>query len=199
MKKTFVLFLFICTFMPLSVCQNADIRLLRDINLHRNTSLDPAFRVITHSAYPVCGLTPIIMFGAGYITKDSLLKRNAIVTGATLVTEVVIANVLKYSIDRTRPFETYHDIEKATAADSPSFPSGHTASAFALATSLTLEYPKWYIIVPSYTYAVAVAYSRIDLGVHYPSDVLAGAIIGAGSAFLCHWLNQKISTHRSCK
>jgi membrane-associated phospholipid phosphatase len=199
MRKAFVLFMILCIFLPVSVCQNADIRLLREINLNRNISLDPAFRVVTHSAYPVCGLTPIIMFGAGYITKDSLLKRNAIVTGATLLTEVIIANVLKYSIYRTRPFDTYPDIEKATDADSPSFPSGHTASAFALATSLSLEYPRWYIIVPSYTYALAVAYSRLDLGVHYPSDVLAGAVIGAGSAFLCHWLNQKISTYRSCK
>ncbi len=50
--------------------------------------------------------------------------------------------------------------------------------------------------MPSYTWAVIVAYSRMDLGVHYPSDILIGAVIGAGSAYLCFRLNQKIRTPR---
>jgi len=196
MKKTFFLILFSAALLTLSPGQNIDIRLLREINLNRNTSLDPAFRVVTHSAYPIGAITPVIMFGAGYFKKDTLLKRNAICTGATLLTEIIIANILKYSVDRTRPFETYPDIEKAVSVNSPSFPSGHTASAFALATSLSLVYPKWYVIMPSYTWAVIVAYSRMDLGVHYPSDILIGAVIGAGSAYLCFRLNQKIRTPR---
>ncbi|MDO9339524.1 MAG: phosphatase PAP2 family protein, partial [Bacteroidales bacterium] len=56
----------------------------------------------------------------------------------------------------------------------------------------TLAYPKWYIIVPSYTWASTVAYSRMDLGVHYPSDVLIGALVGAGSAYLTYKINQKL-------
>jgi membrane-associated phospholipid phosphatase len=56
--------------------------------------------------------------------------------------------------------------------------------AFATATSLSLAYPKWYVIVPSFAYAGTVAYSRMHLGVHYPSDVAAGAVIGAGCAYL---------------
>jgi membrane-associated phospholipid phosphatase len=58
-------------------------------------------------------------------------------------------------------------------------------AAFALATSLSLSYPKCYIIVPSFAWASSVGYSRMDLGVHYPSDVLAGAIVGAVVP-LCH-------------
>ena len=70
-----------------------------------------------------------------------------------------------------------------------SFPSGHTSFAFATATSLSIKYPRWYVIAPSYLWAGAVGYSRMNLGVHYPSDVLAGAMLGAGSA----WLTCKVN------
>jgi membrane-associated phospholipid phosphatase len=53
-------------------------------------------------------------------------------------------------------------------------------------------YPKWYIIVPSICWAGAVGYSRMHLGVHYPSDVVAGALVGAGSAWLTHYVNKKL-------
>jgi membrane-associated phospholipid phosphatase len=104
-----------------------------------------------------------------------------------------ITEILKYTIRRDRPFITYPDITKKSAARGPSFPSGHTSSAFALATSLSLSYPKWYVIASSYTYASTVAFSRMDLGVHYPSDVLAGALVGAGSAWLTYVVNKKLS------
>ena len=76
----------------------------------------------------------------------------------------------------------------------PSFPSGHTASAFALATSLCIKYPKWYVIAPSALWACSVGVSRMNEGLHYPSDVLAGAAIGAGCAivniYVNRWLNR---------
>ncbi|HSC36729.1 MAG TPA: phosphatase PAP2 family protein, partial [Chitinophagaceae bacterium] len=65
-----------------------------------------------------------------------------------------------------------------------SFPSGHTSSAFAMATSISMSYPKWYVIAPCYLWAGTVGVSRIVLGVHYPSDVLAGALVGMGSAYV---------------
>lgn len=68
-------------------------------------------------------------------------------------------------------------------------PSGHTSLAFATATSLTLKYPKWYVAAPSYFWACSVGYSRMNLGVHYPSDIVAGALLGAGSAYLTYLVN----------
>jgi membrane-associated phospholipid phosphatase len=61
-----------------------------------------------------------------------------------------------------------------------------------LAGSLSLAYSKWYVILPSYLYASTVAYSRMDLGVHYPSDVVTGALIGTGTAYLTYNINKKI-------
>ncbi|WP_256604704.1 phosphatase PAP2 family protein [Sphingobacterium multivorum] len=64
-----------------------------------------------------------------------------------------------------------------------SFPSGHTSSAFATASALSRAYSKWYVVAPSLLWASSVGYSRMYLGVHFPSDVLTGAVLGTGAAF----------------
>jgi diacylglycerol kinase family enzyme/membrane-associated phospholipid phosphatase len=61
-----------------------------------------------------------------------------------------------------------------------SFPSGHSASAFAFATGASQDFPT--MGLPLYTLAAGVAYSRVYVGVHYPSDVLAGAVLGSAIA-----------------
>ncbi len=192
--KNIILYLFFQFSIPLIFIsgQNLDIQILRDINLNRNTALDPAFRFISNSVAPIVIAVPLTMYGFGLYKKDTVLKREAIYIGATILTSVLISNVLKYSFNRTRPFDMYPDIDDAMGVHSPSFPSGHTSQSFSFATSLSLTYPKWYVIVPSYLWAGTVAFSRMDLGVHYPSDVLIGALVGSGSAFLCHILNQKL-------
>jgi membrane-associated phospholipid phosphatase len=174
------------------LAQSFDIELLRDINLHRNTSLDPAFSGISNTVTPFAVATPIMLYSIGLIKSDSLYKRNAIYVGATIVTSTIITHVIKNTINRPRPYETYADIDNAEVGSDPSFPSGHTSTAFALATSLSLQYPRWYVIIPSYLWAGTVAYSRLDLGVHYPSDVLVGAILGVGSACLCYIINKNL-------
>jgi membrane-associated phospholipid phosphatase len=194
--KNLILKIVFLSFLILSIAvikgQNADINLLREINLERNTAMDGSFRMITNSATPFAFGTPIVLFGIGLIAHDSITKRKALYVGASVLTSSAIATILKYSIKRPRPFVTYPEIDKATAGGSPSLPSGHTSDAFALATSVSLVYTKWYVIAPSFLWASAVGYSRMDLGVHYPSDVLMGAIIGSGSAWLCYQLNKKI-------
>ena len=175
--------------------QNIDIRLLRHINVDRNKHLDGTFKLITNSVGPVSIGAPLLLFGTGLLEKDKTLQQKGIVMGESFIVTSVISISMKYAINRPRPFVTYPDIEKVTSGGSSSFPSGHTSDAFSTATSLSIAFPKWYVIAPSYVYASAVGYSRMDLGVHYPSDVLAGAIVGAGSAYLCYkaqkWINHK--------
>jgi membrane-associated phospholipid phosphatase len=193
MKKLLPVFLLLLS--VTAYPQNADIRILSEINLNRNKDLDNVFRGITNTAGPVAFGMPVVLFAVSLIKEDSLLRRNSIYIGASVLSSAIITNILKYSINRPRPYITYPYIDQSTSGGSPSFPSGHTSDAFAFATSVSIAWPKWYVIVPSYVWAGAVAYSRMDLGVHYPSDVLAGAIIGAGSAYLCYrgrkWLNRK--------
>jgi membrane-associated phospholipid phosphatase len=61
---------------------------------------------------------------------------------------------------------------------SPSFPSGHAASAAAFATSVAMIVPA--TAVPVGALSIGVAYSRVHTGVHYPGDVVAGVLLGAG-------------------
>jgi len=175
--------------------QNIDIEILRDINLNRNKQLDGIFNGITNSAAPIAYGIPVLLLGIGFMKKDSFTRQRSFYIGASVLTSVIISNIVKYSVNRPRPFITYSFIEKVSSGGSPSFPSGHTSDAFAIATAVSLAYPKWYVIIPAYTWAGVIGYSRMDLGVHYPSDVLAGAIIGAGSAYLCYksqqWLHEK--------
>lgn len=188
------LFLFCTTFLN---AQNIDINILRDINVNRNTYLDPTFKAITNSAAPISLATPIIIYSVGLIKKDSTIKKQALFIGETFLVSAFITTALKRTIQRERPFKTYSDIDQRTSAPGYSFPSGHTSTAFATATSLSMAYPKWYVIAPSFAWATAVGYSRMHLGVHYPTDVFAGAIIGSGSAYLSFqankWLNKKRS------
>jgi membrane-associated phospholipid phosphatase len=172
--------------------QNPDINLLRHINTERNVAFDPVFRSISNTEPYLGIIIPAGLIGSGFLSHDSLLTRKSLVIGCSMILASGISTVLKYSVNRERPFDRYSFIDKQAAGGSPSFPSGHTSSAFALATSLSLNFPKWYIAVPAFTWASSVGYSRMHLGVHYPSDVLIGAMIGSGSAWLSWKLNKKL-------
>lgn len=176
--------------------QNLDIRILRSINSTANLPSDNFYKFMSNSAVFVVAGLPAAMGTIGLVKHNKDLFRNSEVILAATIVNAGITTALKYSVNRTRPFITYPDIRKKSKAGSPSFPSGHTSSAFATATSISLLYPKWFVIIPSYTWAGTVGFSRMDLGVHYPSDVLAGAVIGAGSAWLTYYVNKKlISRH----
>ncbi len=187
------LFLFIIFLNISAQAQNADINLLKNINLNRNKNLDNTFIAISNSIVPVSGAVALGVIGAGFIKHDSTIENKGIVIGSSLAIAAGITTGLKYAVNRKRPFVTYPIIDKAMNAGSPSFPSGHTSDAFATATSFSLAFPKWYVVAPSFLWACSVGYSRMDLGVHYPSDVLAGAVIGAGTSYLCYRANKWIS------
>ena len=193
MKNSAKLTVFIFLFVTGNVCaQNLDIHLLRYLNSPAKLPSDKFFQFVSNSAVFLDIGVPVGIVTTGLIKHDDQIVREACVGIAALAISSGITFAVKYSVNRSRPFVTYPDIAKKSAAGSPSFPSGHTSGSFALATSLALSYPKWYIIVPAYSWACTVAYSRMDLGVHYPSDVLAGALIGSGSAWLTHYVNKKM-------
>lgn len=179
--------------------QNWDINLLSNINENRNKQLDNFYNGLSVSSVPLAISTPVVLYGVGLLVKDTQMQWNAVYMGASLITASLISTALKYGVNRNRPFETYSFIEQAANVNTPSFPSGHTSNAFALATSLSLAYPKWYVIVPTYLWATTVGFARMDLGVHYPSDVLAGAILGTASAYLCYKGQQWLSQKTKCK
>ena len=97
--------------------------------------------------------------------------------------EVVLKNIIR----RARPFTHLSELTLLIPPpDSFSFPSGHTGSSFAAACSLTLSDRRngWWAI----PLAALIAFSRLYLSVHYPTDILAGALLGLVSALAARWL-----------
>lgn len=196
MKKVNLL-IFILLFPSLIYSQNIDLGILKEINLNRNKQYDEIFRAVTDSAALIAYGIPFLLLGIGVVRKYPVTKNNSFYILGSVLSAAIVTSILKYSLNWTRPFITYTFIEKVTSGGSPTFPSGHTTDAFAFATAVSIAYPKWYIIVSVYVWAIAVGYSRMDLGVHYPSDVLMGAIIGAGTAYLCFRGQQHLTRKKS--
>lgn len=164
--------------------QNIDIDILRSINLHRPVALDGTCKFLSQSVTPTCLAVPLTLLLVGKLDNNRTTLNNGLKAGLAISALMSLSTILKYAVHRERPYTTYPDIQRLSTDFTPSFPSGHTTSAFCTATSLSLMYPKWYVIVPAYSWATMVGYSRMHLGMHYPLDVLAGAIIGTGISFL---------------
>jgi membrane-associated phospholipid phosphatase len=176
--------------------QNFDIDILKSINSNHYLQADKYFQFVSNSTIVVNIVTPVSLAFVSLIKHDTELFKNSCTMGASSIICGGLTYALKFIVNRSRPFDTYPLlITKKSYGGDPSFPSSHTSAAFATATSLSLIYPKWYIIIPSYTWASLVAYSRMHLGVHYPSDVLGGIVVGIGTSYITFkaqkWLNMK--------
>jgi undecaprenyl-diphosphatase len=140
------------------------------------TPLDFLFEGLSYSA--TAGIVWLVL-GAFIIWKGRRTD------GASLMLSVILALcicdlVLKPIIDRDRPFDDLDLDVLVTLPTTSSFPSGHAASAFAGAVSLLMIDRRWGIA--ALAFATLVALSRVYVCVHWPTDVIAGALIGTAVA-----------------
>ena len=105
-------------------------------------------------------------------------RRSGICIGASLLIGVIIGNgIIKNVVARPRPYDAIEGIESVVSHLSDySFPSGHSLCCFEAATALAMNRTRW--AIPAYVGAVLVAVSRLFLFVHYPTDVICGALLG---------------------
>ena len=188
----------LCMLFTLSIslfAQNWDINTLHKVNSWDGKFIRNYNKVISKTEPYIAIGIPVAMATAAWIKNDKKLLKDAIYIGSSVAGAFVVTYGMKYLIGRERPYEKYPNrVHAYSQENSPSFPSGHTSTAFALATSLCIKYPKWYVIAPSALWACSVGVSRMNEGVHYPSDVFTGAVVGAGCAvaniYINRWLNK---------
>jgi len=147
----------------------------------------------------------LIILGLMYIFGGQNTRKIAFLGFIALILANGVVYSLKYLVAEPRPFLALSNVDLLVHAEETySFPSGHAASSFAAAFvigskyRLTLKgktYSLFYLLI---IFAVVVGFSRIYIGVHYPYDVIVGAIIGTLSGYLVlkfwnHSLTERIS------
>ncbi len=164
-------------FFNLMTYYSPDFSILDWLNHHCIPHSIPFFQLVSLTAtyISVALVTGILIL---YVIKRSgNLKKKFLILLAVLLVSSLTIYLLKTFIQMERPFLTHPEIVKRSTGGGSSFPSGHTLEAFAIAVAFTKLFgKKWSVIL--FLWAGVVAYSRLVLGVHYPSDVFAGLLIG---------------------
>jgi len=170
--------------------QQFDDQVMIDIQNTRTPEQTDVFLFLTNTyRYGDIGV-PAGLFVGGVLGHNEQMRQNSLFVASSTAMSYGLEYLIKHIVKRRRPFVQNHDIIAVYRAGSTSFPSGHAATTFSTATALSMAYPKWYVIAPSFLWAASVSYSRMYLGVHYPTDVAAGAALGAGSALTMSFLKK---------
>lgn len=115
--------------------------------------------------------------------------------GYSILTSIAANGMIKNIVSRARPFQNENwDIinKRPDTADGFSFPSGHTQISTSVFTSLAIWLKKRWAWILAITISLLVGFSRLYLGVHFPTDVIAGLLFGLFFAFVCNYLHKKI-------
>lgn len=115
-----------------------------------------------------------------------------------VVVATILAEGLKLIIDRSRPSLELDDVKTLVSASGPSFPSGHATRAFAAACLICFVEPRRYGVT-ALVIAALIAVSRVYVGVHWPTDVLAGGILGVLAAIAVVEVGKRSAGYRSLR
>lgn len=152
---------------------------------HRVAALDNIFWLL--SGIGRGGLVWIAIAAAIAVARRRL-HAFTLVLFAVLIASTLANTVIKPIVDRKRPFDVLAGEVIGGRPNDASFPSGHSANAFAGAAVLARVAPEgaivWWVL------AGAIAFSRVYLGVHFPLDVIAGAAVGMASAWIAFRLTR---------
>ena len=185
-KKRFLLLYFIaCNLISVhaqSRLQQWDDKIMIDLAEHRTEEKTGVMLFISNTyRYGDVGIPAGLLIG-GLVSNDRQMRENALYVASSTAISYGLTELLKLIVKRPRPYIQNIRIVPVYRAMGTSFPSGHTSTTIATATALSMAYPKWYVIAPAFLWAGSVGYSRMYLGVHYPTDVTGGALLGAGTA-----------------
>jgi undecaprenyl-diphosphatase len=138
-------------------------------------------RWYAHVSEPLFIALVVVLAAAGLLLRRPRVLSASVLAVVAAGAGLIVAALLARVVDRPRPFVAHHQIHAflAHAAD-PGFPSDHATAGFAIAVVLLIRLGlRWWPVLLA---AVALAVSRVLVGVHYPGDVLAGALLGTAAA-----------------
>lgn len=155
----------------------------------RNSVCDPVFKAITHLGD--AGIFWIILTLLLLCFRKT--RKAGIYSACALVGSLLVNNlILKNLINRTRPYEVVEGLKCIVSpAHDASFPSGHTGASFASAVAMYRQLPKRYAVL-LIALAALIAFSRLYIGIHYPTDVLGGLVTGVGLGVLVNVIGDKL-------
>ena len=159
----------------------------------RNGLLDRIMPAVTHLSDGgiIWIITALILMFPAKTRKYGIQMAAALIIGA------LICNVtLKPLIGRIRPFELTDAVPLIPQPADFSFPSGHTSSSFAGSSALLFASANKKFSIAALILAVLISFSRLYVYVHYPTDVLAGILIGIFSGYTSNKIYKKISCRR---
>ncbi len=190
----------------LDIVKILDIKLFYIINHNwRNSFLDIIMPFITNTKNFYLLFLAIflgmLLFG-NYKTRITAVS---LCVGITL-SDLFSSKLLKHIFNRPRPFEVLENVIKMVPSAGPSFPSSHAMNSFTVATMLFLFFKKsskakkniieilksYWVGIIAYLFATLSAISRVYVGVHYPSDIICGAVLGIFLGYMFYKLTKKI-------
>lgn len=156
--------------------EHRDAVILRVVNNSLKCSvLDILMPVITYFG---SGFVTIPICAAAILNKNTSVHRFGINSALALSVSYIISEIIKITVNRLRPFLKMENLNiKKIGIDKYSFPSGHTTAAFSIGIMGSLFLPAASVIFIVIAFTVGI--SRMYLGVHYPTDVFAGSILGS--------------------
>ena len=156
---------------------------------HKHETLYPVFAKITKLGLSQYYLVPSIIIYFIYRKRDEIISKYALLMFGSVAISGIIAIIIKIIVARYRPklyfsdhlygFDWFHFGHLYA-----SFPSGHSTTAFSAFVAFGYMAPKWRYLF--YLIAFLIVFSRVVVGAHYPSDALAGAILGLVTTVLLY-------------
>lgn len=172
-----------------------DMSILQVIQSWRSPVLDKIMVILFHTIIDEKGVFAILL-GILLLVIPKTRKCGGLMLLSLLTTYLIGGPVLKNIFCRPRPFLRDSSVELITAAPHGySFPSLHTANAFACAATVFFRNKK--AGVPCIVLAALIGFSRLYFFVHYPSDIFCGAVLGVASATLVNKAVKAILVHRT--
>ena len=148
-----------------------DLEILKFFNRPFSVYLNIFFLLAIYSVYPT-----LLLIGYHLFRNKKRKRLFHLITASVIGVLLVLA--LKYAIARPRPYSAGIGVVKIFEKTDPSFPSAHTFIAFLCFYFLPKNLPKWLVYFSAIYLLILIPIGSMYIGVHYPSDIIAGAIIG---------------------